>query len=1068
MEEFTIQISPGNYVTKKANNIDEAIKLVKADIAFNQGSESLDNVFFDYETGVPNIKGLRSKLGRIEMGPKMFAEQDALMTNLLGSDGFTRNSKGQLAITPMGMKQLGLDYKTVTLSDGSVEPINTIIDERSLNLMGGDLADLSGTVGPVLGAIAALSPQRQVFKGIFNLLVGRPRLERAFRAGLGSVAGESVEEVLDAQEGFNLKDRNEQAMNLGSEFVLGFGGQTIGELIGTGYKLLLGKNVATDKLRLYNLASRKISIGDVKKLDRDLGREATEKEIQKAIKEGKVSLYKAGAAVAQQTLGRKLVGRTQAVGEQIFGPGKRGEDLKDFIFNELDTTLKNINTEKASLIKYIDESTKGSLDEQVTARLRQLQQAEANTTKQLESFFNDIVEETNNFDLYNVAYTQDEIGAIMKDALTQADDLVLKQAFDRYSALDDAFAALPINAKRVFSDNIKHRLLKKIKRMTEEYKVNNPAFNFNVARTEDVTGVAKAVEQLVEYLDELSSSSGASDQLLNLTQMRNIISKLKKVEAQEIIKGQDSNFLGKVLKEFENQLEAFQDPKIFMRKFDTEGLERLEPKMTKEQQKELVAIVKELQDANLTYRTRREAFDNIKIKRAIANAENTGAFDEYDVFQTLVKKGSDKDLGMFFRAIKEFDGYQADVGIKSTKELEIKTMLQRRLFRDALEESTSFGLDPINFNDFARYIRRFQGQYPKKLDILFDGQSQQIVDTIEQISRIRPNLKPKDILKLADDITATERGLYIPNAGKKFVDKLRDLAEDSQKLADFEANTAISELPRIGVDEATKKIFRPNAGNNIQILKDTVSPEVFAQIQRASMNKLIKNSIDLNGKGNITDIFKSNNLKNSLDSYGDETLDAMFGKETRQGLRDLADTIDDLTPGEVGRGGAAGTLIAAGIAVNAFNISMLPTIASLALFRNLFSRPGFLKLMTKTDKGSVLRVIEAFEQAARQEGIRLVGRGYNDFSKLTQEEFDALAEDIKQTGIIDEISDQASEIIDTTIDQAAELEDQVARQRQITQTTPIEFPEIRSIDINRGLDTDRVDFAEQIAGRPIV
>ena len=185
-------------------------------------------------------------------------------------------------------------------------------------------------------------------------------------------------------------------------------------------------------------------------------------------------------------------------------------------------------------------------------------------------------------------------------------------------------------------------------------------------------------------------------------------------------------------------------------------------------------------------------------------------------------------------------------------------------------------------------------------------------------------------------------------------------------------------------------------------------------------------------------------------------------------MRDLADTIDDLTPGEVGRGGAAGTLIAAGIAVNAFNISMLPTIASLALFRNLFSRPGFLKLMTKTDKGSVIRVVEAFEQAARQEGIRLVGRGFNDFSKLTQEEFDALSEDIQQTGIIDQISDQASEVIDTTIDQAADFDDQISRQRQITQTTPIQFPEMESIDINRGLDADRIDFAEQIAGRPIV
>ena len=99
------------------------------------------------------------------------------------------------------------------------------------------------------------------------------------------------------------------------------------------------------------------------------------------------------------------------------------------------------------------------------------------------------------------------------------------------------------------------------------------------------------------------------------------------------------------------------------------------------------------------------------------NYNQTGVYDKKPLL-FVIKKGSDKDLGMFFRAIKEFDGYQADVGIKSTKELEIKTMLQRRLFRDALEESTSFGLDPINFNDFARYIRRFQGQYPKKLDIL--------------------------------------------------------------------------------------------------------------------------------------------------------------------------------------------------------------------------------------------------------------------------------------------------------------------------------------------------------------
>ena len=54
-----------------------------------------DRIYFDYDTGVP-IRSLRRKLARAE---NVF-EQEAVLRNEVGSKGFTRNSKGQLALTP--------------------------------------------------------------------------------------------------------------------------------------------------------------------------------------------------------------------------------------------------------------------------------------------------------------------------------------------------------------------------------------------------------------------------------------------------------------------------------------------------------------------------------------------------------------------------------------------------------------------------------------------------------------------------------------------------------------------------------------------------------------------------------------------------------------------------------------------------------------------------------------------------------------------------------------------------------------------------------------------------------
>ena len=134
-----------------------------------------DELFFDYETGVDNKK-LRRNLALAETTEEQNKvilnilnktqdsdtpiEQENVLLNEVGDQGFTRNTKGQIALTPKGMKQLGLGklIKTKTLNDGSTINLNTIIDENDFNLRTGDLSDMAGVAGPIIGMMAAFTP----------------------------------------------------------------------------------------------------------------------------------------------------------------------------------------------------------------------------------------------------------------------------------------------------------------------------------------------------------------------------------------------------------------------------------------------------------------------------------------------------------------------------------------------------------------------------------------------------------------------------------------------------------------------------------------------------------------------------------------------------------------------------------------------------------------------------------------------------------------------------------------------------------------------------------------------
>ena len=197
---------------------------------------------------------------------------------------------------------------------------------------------------------------------------------------------------------------------------------------------------------------------------------------------------------------------------------------------------------------------------------------------------------------------------------------------------------------------------------------------------------------------------------------------------------------------------------------------------------------------------------------------------------------------------------------------------------------------------------------------------------------------------------------------------------------------------------------------------------------------MLSRAIDFDGltiKGDITKIFQAQKFQNILRSYGDETLEAMFGPEVTRGLKNLAKSIDINTRGEVGRGGSPGTLVAAAIAINSFNPALWPTIGGMAILRAAFQSPWFLARMARTDKSAVVQLVEVFERMFRIGGIQELSR---TVARTGEELETELKEQAEQVQIDQETQNSIQEIV-------KDLEQRTRR------TSNIDLPDIAPVAV---------------------
>ena len=75
---------------------------------------------------------------------------------------------------------------------------------------------------------------------------GGPRITRITASGLGSAAGKGVEEAIEAKQGLQMQTDEQIRDMVRGEFYIGAVAQGLGETLGIGYGLLLGKQAPFD------------------------------------------------------------------------------------------------------------------------------------------------------------------------------------------------------------------------------------------------------------------------------------------------------------------------------------------------------------------------------------------------------------------------------------------------------------------------------------------------------------------------------------------------------------------------------------------------------------------------------------------------------------------------------------------------------------------------------------------------------------------------------------------------------------------------------------------------------
>ena len=342
----------------------------------------------------------------------------------------------------------------------------------------------------------------------------------------------------------------------------------------------------------------------------------------------------------------------------------------------------------------------------------------------------------------------------------------------------------------------------------------------------------------------------------------------------------------------------------------------------------------------------------------------------------------------------------------------IKAGISRHTFDDMLNQS----LNKItNEYEGSGFLNAWKVVDDKTKKVLFGTQTNKIDTLAKEIAAKNGKFSDKEIAAL---LNAEES-----NITKLLNQKLKLIAEQDANFSKGWMKKLLSD--EVETEQVIDFIFRPKSANKITQAKEFLSvegavgqpgitPPLWNEFREAAMLKILqKVGSDATDPG-LGPIFNGPKFRNALDSYGKETLDAMFGAELRKDLYKFADQVTLLTSKNM-----SGGLVAANVALSPIRKgkSALPPLAAMKIFSYLMNKPGFVEYLTFGIKNPYTR--KGADALAKISTYASAGGVQEKLALSEGRQTEILPVD--QPGIVESIMNAPGEFIDKAVPDTQEI-----------------------------------------------
>ncbi len=973
MQTYNVKLAEGVFVKVNADNPEDATAKAKAEIAKRQGSIAYDKVYFDYDTGIQDNRlraGLSVAEDYMNEDGEFISEKENYLKQEVGSDGFIRDSKGSIALTPIGQARLGLEPSNK----------NIVIDENKA-FTSGDFADMAGYAGPILGAIAAVNPYLRGIKYLRGLLgsrVGRPLL-----VGAGSAAGKGVEEANEIARGVQLQNEEELANLYKREFLIGGIAQGAGEVLGGVFATYFGKTATHGAIRDSKLIMQGYDLTDIFKLDAQIAAregvdptnyKASINAIQKEIKKQKIKPKFTPGIVPQSALGRTIPARGQSIAEAVTGAKPRENRAQANLVQMMNSFFQSLGRKNATVDDFIESGAVGQIAKKELLDIQSnMQKGIQVSDEKLDSLLRLMV---------------DEMGVskgLMANGQLQSSENLRRALSDEMKKIWDAW------------NKSNNKMYESATKALQGTKVNTGislALKNSASRFKDLQNKFDSDDVFAQYSGAyVKLKDLAEGQIDNLTQLKNAKMEFRAVLKDATVSGKTGGTTYRLAKEVIEEIDQLQKDIINKKAFV--GMDDITKADINEASKAFTLLAK----ADNDFAKNIDKFSGTLYQNIIRQAKTTGKVDVDEVFGFIDNPTSSAKLQEIFAAL----GPKAD-----SARGQLTALLFKNVIADSIDPVTKL-INPVKFTtNIMKYDSKEFGK--STLKELFGPEYNVNMGLLREINILNPKITKKDLNALINNIETNpsmfrlgmdpvvKTGNVLDREGTKVLQvdtgnqilkTILEKAKIQSSLDDLNKQSFMKNALNDTPEKIVANVFGPGSAKEINYLKAALAdtPETFKQIQENAMGQLLTKAVStgkLSSSGKLADIFKPNVLRNTLESYGDDTLIAMFGKEQTLALKALQQSLD-LQVGAA-QGLTAGGIVAGAIGAQALNISLLPTIVALKIFGNVFANPRIVKLMANTDQTSTMMVIDAFEKAARLASAQAVAQQSEDAQSIIMEQ----------------------------------------------------------------------------------